>query len=106
MAEEQASSSQPPEQSDGPLTINLQILSPTVGVGTLNFPGIPASTTVRQLKDKIRETVPSRPADDHQRLIHRGKLLSRDTETLQNVFGEEAVSYPLLSETLCSPSCR
>ncbi|KAL2131328.1 hypothetical protein VTI74DRAFT_5252 [Chaetomium olivicolor] len=90
MAEEQPAASSS-AQEDGPLAVNLQIVSPSVGVGNLRFPGLPATTTVRQLKDRIRETLPSRPADDHQRLIHRGRLLARDTDTLQDVFGEETI---------------
>ncbi|KAJ4302102.1 hypothetical protein N0V88_002238 [Collariella sp. IMI 366227] len=80
-----------PAQGGGPLAVNLQIVSPSVGVGNLRFPDLPATTTVRQLKERIRETLPSRPADDHQRLIHRGRLLARDTDTLQDVFGEETI---------------
>lgn len=33
--------------------------------------------------------LPSRPADEHQRLIHRGRLLAREADTLQDVFGLE-----------------
>ncbi len=74
-------------------TVNLQIVSPSVGVNRpLLFPGTLASTTIRQLKEKIRETLPLRPADEHQRLIHRGRALMRDSDTLLDVFGAEAVS--------------
>jgi hypothetical protein len=76
---------------DGPLSVNLQIISPSAGVGNLRFPSLPATTTVQQLKAKIRESVASRPADEHQRLIHRGRMLARDTDTLLDIFGEEAV---------------
>lgn len=91
MADERPSSAPPGSQQDAPL-VNLQIVSPSVGVGNLRFPDLPAATTVQQLKEKIRDSLQSRPADDHQRLIHRGRLLARDTDTLQQVFGEEAVS--------------
>ena len=95
MADERPSSAPPGSQLDAPL-VNLQIVSPSVGVGNLRFPDLPAATTVQQLKEKIRDSLPSRPADDHQRLIHRGWLLARDTDTLQQVFGEEAVSCPVV----------
>ncbi|KAK0635708.1 hypothetical protein B0T17DRAFT_53448 [Bombardia bombarda] len=82
MADEQPTSS-------SPSAVNLQIVSPSVGVNTLSFPGLAAATTVRELKEKIRDVLPSRPAHDQQRLIHRGRLLARDSDTLQTVFGEE-----------------
>ncbi len=90
MAEEQA-----PTQEEAPLVVNLQVVSPSVGVNIpLNFPGLPPTTTIRELKAKIRESLPLRPIDDHQRLIHRGRLLSRETDTLQDVFGAETVRFP------------
>ncbi|SPQ21275.1 943e2492-95c5-4913-b627-339a3e94c0c7 [Thermothielavioides terrestris] len=90
MAEERSGSAPPPaSQSEAPLAVNLQILSPSAGVGSLRFPDLPASTTVRQLKDKIRESLPRRPPDDHQRLIHRGRLLARETDSLLDILGEE-----------------
>ncbi|KAJ9142727.1 Ubiquitin family protein [Pleurostoma richardsiae] len=93
MAQETApSSSSIPSEDVPPLTVNLQIVSPSVGVnGPLSFPQLDSATTVRQLKQKIRDVLPMKPADDHQRLIHRGRLLARDGETLQDVFGAEVL---------------
>ncbi|KAK3297077.1 uncharacterized protein B0H64DRAFT_117471 [Chaetomium fimeti] len=91
MADERPGSTPPGPQDDAPMTVNLQIVSPSVGVGILRFPDMPATTTVQQLRENIREALPSRPADDHQRLIHRGRLLARDTDTLQDIFGEETL---------------
>lgn len=93
MADEQPRTSNPVpvSQEDGPLLVNLHILSPTDGVGNLRFPGLPAATTIRELKAKIRETLEARPADEDQRLIHRGRVLARDTDTLKDVFGEQEV---------------
>jgi hypothetical protein len=82
----QASSS-----SESPLKVNLQIVSPSFGVGTLAFPDIPAATTIQQLKEKIRDAIPVRPSNELQRLIHRGRMLARENDTLQDVFGVEAV---------------
>ncbi|KAF5680944.1 hypothetical protein FCIRC_5686 [Fusarium circinatum] len=73
-------------------TVNLQVLSPSVGVNRpLLFPNLAANTTIKQLKDKIRQTLPLRPADDHQRLIHRGHALVREADTLVDIFGADAV---------------
>lgn len=91
MADQQPANSSAGPQEDAPLAVNLHIVSPSAGVGNLRFPGLPATTTIQQLRERIRESLPSRPADDHQRLIHRGRLLARDTDTLQNIFGEDAV---------------
>ncbi|KAH6840999.1 hypothetical protein B0I37DRAFT_229010 [Chaetomium sp. MPI-CAGE-AT-0009] len=91
MADERPGSTPPGPQDDAPMAVNLQIVSPSVGVGILRFPDMPVTTTVQQLRESIREALPSRPADDHQRLIHRGRLLARDTDTLQDIFGEETL---------------
>jgi hypothetical protein len=98
MAGERPGSAPPLAQDDAPPTVNLQIVSPSAGVGSLRFPDLAATTTVRQLRTRIRETLPWRPTDDQQRLIHRGRLLARDTDTLQDIFGEEAVGGPLLED--------
>ena len=98
MADTQPGEPQPNSEAAAlPLTVNLQIVSPSDGVGPLSFPALPSNTTVRQLKDKIRDALPSRPADDQQRLIHRGRLLARDGDTLRDVFGEELVGPNLAS---------
>ncbi|KYK59730.1 hypothetical protein DCS_00864 [Drechmeria coniospora] len=82
---------EPPEQ----LIVNLQVISPSVGVNRpLVFPGLPATTTVKELKDKIRKTLPLQPSDDHQRLIHRGRALLRDSDNLLDIFGPDALRSP------------
>ncbi|KAK4148244.1 uncharacterized protein C8A04DRAFT_24045 [Dichotomopilus funicola] len=91
MAGEQSDSAPSGSQDDAALVVNLQIVSPSVGVGTLRFPDIPATATVQQLKQKIRGSLTSRPADDQQRLIHRGRLLARESDTLQDIFGEALI---------------
>lgn len=70
----------------------LQVVSPSIGVtGPLAFAQLSFGTTVKQLKEKIRECLPMRPADDQQRLIHRGRLLAREDETMLEIFGQETV---------------
>lgn len=76
------------------LVVNLQIVSPSVGVDRpLLFPELPAATTIKQLKDKIRHALPTRPPDDSQRLIHRGRVLLREADSLLDIFGAESVSW-------------
>jgi hypothetical protein len=90
-------------QGDVLADINLQVVSPSASVNRpLSFPTISASTTVRQLKDKIRNTLAARPTDDQQRLIHRGRLLARDDETLEHIFGTEAAGHVFLPVNVTS----
>ncbi|KFA64717.1 hypothetical protein S40285_05268 [Stachybotrys chlorohalonatus IBT 40285] len=90
------SATQGPEGStatspDAP-TVNIQIVSPSVGVTRpLLFSALPISTTVKELKERIRQTLPLRPADENQRLIYHGRAIIRETETLEDVLGPAAV---------------
>ncbi|KAI0537771.1 hypothetical protein GGR58DRAFT_470227 [Xylaria digitata] len=79
------------EASEAPESgqFTLQILSPSLNVPQPLFLDLPITTTVRQLKERIRGHVRSKPPDDAQRLIHRGRLLARDSETMFELFGEE-----------------
>ncbi|KAI1864182.1 hypothetical protein JX265_008553 [Neoarthrinium moseri] len=86
-----ASSDTTPSGSEGS-TFTLQLISPSVAVPRgLSFPELPVKTTVRQLKEKIRDTLDAKPADSAQRLIHRGRLLARDEETMLEIFGEDMI---------------
>lgn len=94
MAEDAPSSSNAPSPGDTPPTVNISIISPSLAVNApLNFTGLPSSTTVGQLKEKIREALDAKPANEQQRLIHQGKLLNRESETLLDVFGEQKVPH-------------
>jgi hypothetical protein len=82
-------------ENESPLTFTLMVISPSPGVnGPLNFPNVAATTSIKEVKAKIRDTLPSKPTDDGQRLIHHGRLLSRETETMSEVFGHDAVGNP------------
>ncbi|KAI0552225.1 hypothetical protein F4679DRAFT_536433 [Xylaria curta] len=72
-----------------PGQFTLQILSPSVNVPQPLFLTLSVTTTVRQLKERIRGCVDTKPPDDAQRLIHRGRLLARDSETMLELFGDE-----------------
>lgn len=100
MASEPSTSTEGAETSADQLNVNLQVVSPSVGVNRpLVFPGLPASTTIKQLKDKIRQSLPLRPADENQRLIHRGRALVRETDSLLDIFGADSVSPPAITYT-------
>ncbi|KAM0272210.1 hypothetical protein ACHAQH_008792 [Verticillium albo-atrum] len=76
------------------LTVNLNVISPTTTAtsgGPLSFPNLPVSTTILQLKEKIRDAVPSKPADTQQRLIYRGRHLQADNDTLGQIIGEATI---------------
>ncbi|ROV92643.1 hypothetical protein VSDG_06561 [Cytospora chrysosperma] len=90
MAAEATSSSAVPLSEGNSLSANISIVSPSVAVNApLNFPGLPASTTVAQLKERIRDALDTKPSNEQQRLIHQGKLLSRENDSLLDIFGEQ-----------------
>ncbi|KAI1334777.1 hypothetical protein F5Y15DRAFT_400321 [Xylariaceae sp. FL0016] len=92
MASETPSPPAVPRPDSGPKGFTLQIISPSVGVPQpLAFPKLSAETTVRQLKALVRDAIDSKPTDQAQRLIHRGRLLSRDNETMLELFGHDAL---------------
>lgn len=94
----EASQTEPPGQP----VVNLVVLSPSVGVPQpLRLPELPTSTTIKQLKEKIRDTLPTRPTEENQRLIHRGRALVRDAESLLEIFGAEAVSQRSTTPLKC-----
>ncbi|KAG7141419.1 hypothetical protein HYQ45_001981 [Verticillium longisporum] len=76
------------------LTVSLNIISPTTTAtsgGPLSFPDLSISTTISQLKEKIRNAIPSKPADIQQRLIYRGRHLQADNDTLGQIIGEATI---------------
>ncbi|KAL7922127.1 hypothetical protein ACQKWADRAFT_293542 [Trichoderma austrokoningii] len=78
-----------------PPALNLQVLSPSVGVNRpLMFRELSPATTIKQLKEKIRESLPLRPSDDNQRLIYRGRALLHETDTLLDVIGNDVFRQP------------
>lgn len=75
-------------------TFALQIISPSIGVSApLRFSELPIATTVKELKAKIRDALPTKPIDEHQRLIHRGRMLGNGAETMAIIFGTAAVCH-------------
>ncbi|KAH8589974.1 hypothetical protein B0O99DRAFT_692002 [Bisporella sp. PMI_857] len=78
-----------------PLKFTLVVVSPSVGItGPLTFPQLLATTSVKDLKGKIRDALPSKPADENQRLIHRGRMLAREAETMEDIFGKDTLANP------------
>ncbi|KAK6948706.1 hypothetical protein Daesc_010476 [Daldinia eschscholtzii] len=91
MASDLAAAANSPADSNSE-TFTLQILSPSVGIPQpLALQKLPIGTTVKQLKERIRDVVSTKPADQAQRLIHRGRLLARDDETMADIFGQETL---------------
>jgi Ubiquitin family len=83
-------SSTHPELS--PQKVSLHIVSPAVEVPRkLTFTDLPASTTILELKEKIQDAIPTKPSPEYQRLIFKGKALTRNDEQLSNVIGLIAV---------------
>ncbi|KAL8984687.1 MAG: hypothetical protein Q9205_001412 [Flavoplaca limonia] len=88
-------------------TIVLNVLSPSTDEvpKKLTFSDLPVSTTVRALKERIQRTVPARPALLRQRLIYQGKVLAAEETSLEDLFGQEAISRsePLSLHLVLSP---
>lgn len=81
------------DAGSGAQTIVLHVLSPSTEVPKkLTFPAIPTSTTVGELKLKIRDAVATKPAPERQRLIYRGKALTNYSTMLSDLFGQDIVS--------------
>ena len=75
-----------------PRTFTLLVVSPSPEVtNPLRLEQLPLEMTVKQLKAKIRDSVSTRPDDAAQRLIHRGRMLRREDETMLEVFGQQTV---------------
>lgn len=81
--------------AEEPAEINLRILSPSTEVeGGVYLPALPSRTTIKDLRQKIQDAVPSRPALDRMRLIYRGRVVANETDTLVDVFGLDNVGCP------------
>ncbi|KAL8956942.1 MAG: hypothetical protein Q9193_005662 [Seirophora villosa] len=81
---EGSSSAQPVPKSQ---TIVLNVLSPSTEEvpNKLTFTEIPVSTTIRALKERIRDAVPARPLLPRQRLIYQGKIKTAEPLSLHLV---------------------
>lgn len=74
-------------------TVNLRILSPAVELlDGMDMRDVAAETTIGALKLKLMDAIPSHPTPDRMRLIHYGRLLSDENETLAHLFGETALT--------------
>lgn len=76
---------------EAPRTVVLHVLSPSLE-NRLTFDNLPLTTTVGALKERITQSIPSRPSAAQQRLIYRGKALLDDNVTLQNILEPPTVS--------------
>jgi hypothetical protein len=72
--------------------IDLKVLSPSTEVdGDMLFVKLPASTTVAELKLKIKGQIATKPAVERMRLIYRGRVMTKESDTMTDVFGREGV---------------
>lgn len=77
----------------------LHVLSPSLEApNRLTFNDLPLTTTVAELKERISQSIPSRPSADKQRLIYRGKPLVNDRAMLQNILEPPDVSCPRIPQ--------
>lgn len=90
MTSDQATRGAAPVGSD---TITLHILCPSIPApGRFTLHNQSLSDTVGQIKARITQSLPSRPAPAQQRLIYRGKPLTDDQVALASVLGPIDVS--------------
>ena len=84
-------------------TFALQVLSHSVGIAeTLSFPELPVTTTIAQLKTKIKEKATHANADEEsQRLIYQGRILLDGQQTMIEVFGAETVCSSHNPHSVC-----
>lgn len=86
----------PASDAAGSPVVNLQVVSPSSQVRSpLTFQLLPATTTVKELKERIRDALDVSPSAESQRLIYRGRMLARDSETMMEILGEETVRCTL-----------
>jgi hypothetical protein len=88
--------------AEGTPTINLKVLSPSTEVeGGVNLADVPTTTTIKELRSRIQDAVPSKPATERMRLIYRGRVVANDADTLADVFGADNVRnmFPMASIT-------
>ncbi|KAF2665324.1 hypothetical protein BT63DRAFT_442742 [Microthyrium microscopicum] len=77
----------PPNQDSGTVRdVNLKVIWPGVEAdAALQLPNTPLSMTILALKSKIKDSLPSHPREEKQRLICHGRLCS-DGETVGDIF--------------------
>ncbi|KAF2816125.1 uncharacterized protein BDZ99DRAFT_458028 [Mytilinidion resinicola] len=72
--------------------IDLKVLSPSTEVdGDMFFKQLPASTTVAELKLKIKDQIAAKPAVERMRLIYRGRVMAKESDTMTDVFGRDEI---------------
>lgn len=92
MADTAHAAGQPDASPSSPRTIEVKVLSQlSEPDGTLVLSSLPVTTSVAALKTLISQSLASKPPPDRQRLIHRGRVMAREADTLEDVFGSDNV---------------
>jgi hypothetical protein len=73
-------------------TVNVRVLTQLPEPNSvLPFNNISPSTTVNDLKFLVQTTLPGTPSLEAQRLIYRGRVLTREDDTLLDILGRETI---------------
>lgn len=80
-----------PETTASRNELQVNIISPSVQIQKLTFPGLSTSCTIKELKEKIRDASPLKIGTDKQKLIYRGHVIQAEHRTLGELFGQDAV---------------
>lgn len=83
---------QPQADGDGAIDLRIMLQQSTDGPADITFSQLALSTTVAQLKLKIKDKMSTHPEAARMRLIWRGRVLANSDTTLKDVFvGNNAV---------------
>ena len=93
-----------PESSREEPQMILRIVSPNFCIPEFKFPHLPVSTTVSQLRYKIKFALWGMPGLETERFIYRGALV-RENATMEEIFGPDVVGLTVLS-LAASRKCR
>ena len=93
MVSMESSASQNGSSGPPPQKVLIHVLSPSIEVPRLTFREVPISTTIGDIKKRIQDAVSIKPPPERQRLIYRGKVLTRHEMTLEAVLGLVAVRH-------------
>lgn len=77
----------------------LRIVSPNFCIPEFKFPNMAVSTTVSQLRYKIKFALWGMPGLENERFIYRGALV-RENATMEEIFGPDVVCLAALLFTI------
>ena len=85
-----------PDASAAARSLTLYIKSPAAAIPErLALPNTSLATTVHEVKCKLRDALPIRPAPESQKLLYAGRQLANPDATLAQILGPDFVRADL-----------